>query len=51
MWGLPWLAAKLLYQLAQSKRACAKQVYLIPKANWFHLKIYRPSKSLIVIPK
>lgn len=27
------------YRLAQSKRACLEQVYLIPGANWIHLKI------------
>lgn len=27
------------YRLAQSKRACLEQVYLIPGVNWIHLKI------------
>lgn len=38
-WRSPRPDAEYLYQLAQSKRVCVEQVYLIPKANWIHLKI------------
>lgn len=33
------LHTELYYRLAQSKGLCLEQVYLIPDANWIHLKI------------
>lgn len=43
--GLRWTwssrqpGTEQLHRLAQSKSVCMEQVYLIPKANWIHLKI------------